>query len=416
MNTAIYEYGRYNTVDEVVEWTDITNYVMASGDFNIIFNNYDGTIKESEFNVTVNAEWDMPYGLKNTPFRIVQDNKVLFYGYVHAVIDRMTNDSERDLVIRNVLSRLIAHPDNLWGNMPSVTDVPRHGVSFATGVNCVDTGTLIEWYFLREGGWQNAQQPIGIVKVEVDATALSLYCPQILYEPLFSAGSDIANAMYNLMNPKQLYSWKEIIEKICYMGFILIWDIDNERFKFIYTGAKDDGIAQTIYTSPVDAKIYKVEKETLNMIRTMTITSKWCNDFSEYSHFPPQKTELDSEEETTLTVTSSAESLDLGECKSVLFTNADRSALVHASPKSYWNRFSLVLDFFTLTTDIVTDVAGAENDYTCLFNVSSYDAKIIDGRYFGELQLFDISTESSYDNRDILAKEFDSQLSSNERN
>lgn len=414
MNTAIYEWGDYDTVNDVVFWTDITNYVMASGDFNIIFNNFDGTMKETEFNITVNAEWDMPYIIKNKPFRIKQDGKVLFYGYIHAIIDRMVNDSERDLVIRSVLSRLSdTHIDNLSGNAPSTSDVPRYPVSI-TGGGCVDTGTLIEWYFLKPGGWQNAQQPIGIVKVEVDATALNLYCPNILYEPLFSAGSDVVSAFYNMINPNQLYSWKEIIEIICYMGFILIWDIENERFKFIYTGTKDDGIAQTIYTSPVDAKIYKVEKETLNMIRTMTINSKWCSDWSQYSAFITTG-ELDSEVQSTLTVNSAAESLDLGDCKSVLFVNSDRTALVHASPKSYWNRFSLVLDFFTLTTDIVTDVAGAETDYTCLFNVSSYDAKLVNGRYFGELQLFDITTGSLYSDRDDMYKELQTKINSKEK-
>lgn len=409
MNTAIYELGDYDTDNDVVVWTDITNYVLSSGDFNIIFNNYDGTIKETEFNLVINDEYDIPYGVKDRPLRIKQDGKVLFYGYVHALIDRKVNDSETDFVIRSVLDRL-NRPVTWFGDYTYIIqNYTANAVGFTTYVKSIPVGDLLELIFLKPGGWGSSQVPIGVVKVQVDAEALNLYCPEILHEPLYSGGSDVVGFFQNRYL-KDLNSWKDIIERICYMGFILIWDIDNERFKFIYTGAKDDGVNQTIYTSPVDAKIYKVEKETLDMIRTMTITSKWCSDWSKYITFTTTG-ELNRESQSTLTVTASAESLDLGEFKSVLFVNSDRSDLVHGTPKSYWNRFSLILDFFTLTTDILTDVAGAETDYTCLFNVSSYDAKLIDGRYFGELQLFDVSTESSYDNRDSLEKEFESQIS-----
>lgn len=53
-NTAIYELGDYDSANDVVVWTDISNYVMSSGNFNIIFNNYDGTMKETEFNQVLN--------------------------------------------------------------------------------------------------------------------------------------------------------------------------------------------------------------------------------------------------------------------------------------------------------------------------------------------------------------------------
>jgi hypothetical protein len=409
MITAIYELGSYDAPNQVVLWTDITNYVMASGDFNIMFNNYDGTMKETQFNITVSSEWDIPYYIKDKPLRIKQDGKVHFYGYVKNIVDRQSNDYETDLVVCSVLDRLnvpVTWFGDYTGTLPYLTTYP---VTFSDECKAMETGKLIKWQFLRYTPWGGNGMPPGHVRVDCDTTALTNWCPELLHEPLYSAGSDIAGAS-SVKGMKGIYTWKEVIERICYLGFILIWDCNNERFKFIYTGRKNDGITQTNYPAPSDAVTYKLDIETLNMKRTMSITSKWCSNWDLYSDPSGLMTgdrSMNSDTIFSLTTSSSNNQLDLDDNVSLIFVSPDRTAPMFSYPASYWNRFSLELDFYTSTMDMIDDIAGATNDYTCFFNVSSCDARLIDGRYFTVLQLFDITGTQTYLARDEEVAEYE---------
>lgn len=100
-------YAKYTALG-AYSWVDISNYVLSISGFDILYNNFDFSLKESTTNITIS---DLAIGFIYEPFainkciRIKNDADIVFIGYIEKTLYDRYKASSYKITLKSIISK-----------------------------------------------------------------------------------------------------------------------------------------------------------------------------------------------------------------------------------------------------------------------------------------------------------------------
>lgn len=133
------------------DWIDVSNYVLNISNFDILYNNYDFTLKSVTVNISISDKAVVGYYqpiLKDTPIRIKNDNNVIFIGY----IDKFSYDSKigykYNLTIKSMIEKL--KYANVKIGEDSVSGMTLEDLFLMSGTTIFESGVALDEFMIGQ--------------------------------------------------------------------------------------------------------------------------------------------------------------------------------------------------------------------------------------------------------------------------
>jgi len=254
----------YHTADP--GWEDISDYVLKFGKFDVLFNNFDFTLKTNVIDAVFSNS--LPY--TSGRIRVRQNSKTLFYGFIKKIkydqFEKVYNaeiGSYIDILDLYKINESLDKTDFDNNCILANLTVPAVGT-----FQSYEVASIFTYLFSSLFG-------VTLYVLEGIMSGYHYYIPRAA---LWNLGCESVSALASNRDFKNIITYKKFLNDFCvFTCSRLVWDADNDQFNII----RIDKVSAR--TAPSDANsILKKEYEYLDFRRNTEFSGKNLNPVSDY--------------------------------------------------------------------------------------------------------------------------------------
>lgn len=365
--------------------TDISDYVLSVGDFDQVFSNYDGSIRDSDCDITFMSRLitDYPIIALNSNLSIVQDGKKIFIGYL-SKFDLDEDKYEIESILSshvNKMSTIQIFEETILNDilytLTTMESMTKLGITFRV----VNVYQLCKSLFERCTGQDLNIQGFNYLPTQY-----------VAWEMVCNAGCSRISGNWNNRDNENVITCKEFIESFYRYGIFIYWNTTTEKYTATSLKLQTESFNPDLEVPVIsDEFIYNRSSEIIVMTRNFKSEVAFSEQYDKYldidswtdlsgraiSNITYNQTLIKSDNDISFNLPNNTCLIDLAV--------SDWTALSSNYLRLYTARFYVgTCKVVTVETSLYNDFLNSEGYF--FRGIHSCRAVYEDGRYFSELE------------------------------